>query len=584
VKQVRSIVKILLVTVLLIGGPGVNSLRAANAVSIIRPQPGEVLYFGDTIEVAVSDLYIDSVSKIDIVVWAKNEQGVFPITSYAGSHYVPLREASEANLDTPAKLIWIDKQFGQAHVLIKWNWLPVGFSDGVYDLEVDFFTRVNERAAVLWAETSWQSNKLVAKQWINICSPVPGVKFYCGDEIRVSGSVFNLRSPLNVFLEVSKTLQDWKTVNQTRVYEKTFELFWNTENEVPGEHWLRIRAVSENGQVVLGEPRNVLLVSRPVPPKISIYGKRFVGVDLKFIVEGEQRWASFEWDFGDGTKSVEASPTHRYLKAGKYVVKLTTYSEPGFNGDSQTTHEELSIEERVAIQRTVLGYPGLAPQVDLMLYTQPEIPGISIRLGIQIRYPVDAVTIRETAPIGYVAKPETWEVKPEDMKVIALSTQVNERTIQWVFHAETGTSTTDLQLREDVTITVSYSISLQSAPKEVIGKRVTISGTARVSVEGMLQDLKIQGEDAFWVVDSLPVCVAIAFLKQTSQGEWKLKQPDEGSVFLTEENLGYARHFLQTGEVVPYSNQTLSIDMYLKLYTMFLYRIPVTQCEALSQR
>ena len=574
-----SIVKILLATVLLIGGPQVYSLRAANIVSIIRPQPGELLYFGDTIEVAVSGLYIDLVPKIDVVVWAKNEQGVFPIMSYAGSHYFPLREASEATLDTPAKLIWIDKQFGQAHVLIKWNWLPVGFSDGSYDLKVEFFVRVNERIAVFWAETSWQSNKLVAKQWIDIDSPAPGVKFYRGDQIRVSGSVFNLRPPVNVSLEVSKTLQDWKTVNQTRLYEKTFELFWNTENEVFGEYWIRVRA--EDGQVLLSEPRNVLLVSRPVPPKISIYGKRFVGVDLRFfIVEGEQHWASFEWDFGDGTTSVEASPTHRYLKAGKYVVKLTTYSEPGFKGDSQTIQEELSIEERVAIQRTVLGYPRLAPQAKYVLYNQT----IGIRLEIKILYPIDAVTIRETAPIGYVAIPGTWEVKAGDMKAMALCTRVNERTIQWVFHAETGTSTTGLQLREDVTITVSYSVSLQSPPKEVIGKCVTISGTAQVSVGGMLQDLKVQGEDAFWVVDSLPVCVAIAFLKQTSQGEWELKPPDEGSVFLTEENLGYARHFLQTREVVPYTNQTLSIDMYLKLYTMFLYRIPVTQCEALSQR
>lgn len=580
--------KILLATVLLIGGPQVYFLQAANTVSIIRPQPGEVLYFGDTIEVAVSGLYIDLVPKIDVAVWAKSEQGIFPITTYAGSYYVPLQEASEATLDTPAKLIWINKQFGNARVLIKWNRLPVGFSDGSYDLKVDFFARVNERTAVFWAETSWQSNKLVAKQRIDIDSPTPGVKFYCGDQIRVSGSVFNLRLPVNVFLEVSKTLQDWKIVNQTRLYEKTFELFWNTENEASGEHWLRIRAVSEDGQVVLGEPRNVLLVSRPVPPKISIYGKRFVGVDLKFIVEGEQRWESFEWDFGDGTKSVEASPTHRYLKAGKYVVNLTTYSEPGFKGDSQTTCEELSIEERVTIQRTVLGYPGLAPHVDYVLYTQPEKPEIIIRLEIQIRYPVDAVTIRETVPDGYAVSipktPKTWEVKPEDMKVMVLCTRVNERTIQWVFHAETGTSTTDLQLREDVTITVFYSIYLQSPFKEAIGKRITISGTAQVSVEGMLQDVKVQGENAFWVVDSLPVCVAIAFLEQTSKGEWKLKPPDEGSVFLTEENLGYARHFLQTGEVVPFTNRTLSIDMYLKLYTMFLYKIPVTQCEAFPQR
>ncbi len=32
---------------------------------------------------------------------------------------------------------------------------------------------------------------------------------------------------------------------------------------------------------------------------------------------------SYEWDFGDGTKSSEASPKHKYASSGNYTVKLT---------------------------------------------------------------------------------------------------------------------------------------------------------------------------------------------------------------------------------------------------------------------
>jgi hypothetical protein len=31
---------------------------------------------------------------------------------------------------------------------------------------------------------------------------------------------------------------------------------------------------------------------------------------------------SWQWDFGDGSSSCEQNPTHRYLKAGLYVVTL----------------------------------------------------------------------------------------------------------------------------------------------------------------------------------------------------------------------------------------------------------------------
>ncbi len=35
----------------------------------------------------------------------------------------------------------------------------------------------------------------------------------------------------------------------------------------------------------------------------------------------------FLWEFGDGTKSTEENPVHKYTEQGKYIVKLTSYGE-----------------------------------------------------------------------------------------------------------------------------------------------------------------------------------------------------------------------------------------------------------------
>jgi hypothetical protein len=570
--QVGLTTKTLMGAVLVIGGLGLGLLGTAKTISIVYPQPEENLYFGETLEIAVSGLYANLVPRIDIVIWAKNKEGMFPITKYAGSSYVPLVEEFGAEVDTPAKLVWTNKQAGQGRVIVKWNWLPVGFSDGDYEIKVQFFEKITEHAAVIWAETPWQSNKLITRQWIEITSPPPGAQFYCGDQIEIKGIVLNLRPPVNIFLEISKTLWDWEVVDQKEIAENRFVFFWNTESQSPGEYWFRVRAVGESEHVLLGDRRNVVLRSRPSPPKIVVYGKRFVGVDLRFVIEGEDQWASFRWDFGDRTLSVEKSPTHKYLKAGEYRVVLTVYSEPELKGISLSAEMTLVVKERIAIQRTILGYPGFDPSQKYAFHEQE----VEVKLEIKVLYPVDAFTIREEVPIGYVAKLKEWQYNPRDVQIKGLPMFLNERTLQWVFHQAPEASS---QLPADLTITIFYFASPNRLTTKTFPELEKFDGSASVSMEGIVRNIKVEGENAFYIVDSLPLCVVIAFLEKTSDGEWKLKTPGEKDAFITEENISYARHFLQTGELVPYTNQTMSIEAYLKLYAMFLYKIPVTHCS-----
>ena len=46
---------------------------------------------------------------------------------------------------------------------------------------------------------------------------------------------------------------------------------------------------------------------------------------------------SWEWDFGDGTKSTGRDPVHVYTKEGTYVVKLRVRDEVGLEGE--VSHE-----------------------------------------------------------------------------------------------------------------------------------------------------------------------------------------------------------------------------------------------------
>ncbi|AKB54529.1 hypothetical protein A9239_09925 [Methanosarcina sp. A14] len=40
---------------------------------------------------------------------------------------------------------------------------------------------------------------------------------------------------------------------------------------------------------------------------------------------------SWKWDFGDGSKSYHQNPTHKYSKAGVYMVSLTVKNAKGSN-------------------------------------------------------------------------------------------------------------------------------------------------------------------------------------------------------------------------------------------------------------
>ena len=59
---------------------------------------------------------------------------------------------------------------------------------------------------------------------------------------------------------------------------------------------------------------------RPVA-KFTYSGKTKAANPIQFSNESEKA-ERYEWDFGDGNTSTEASPSHRYMSSGNYMVRM----------------------------------------------------------------------------------------------------------------------------------------------------------------------------------------------------------------------------------------------------------------------
>jgi cyclophilin family peptidyl-prolyl cis-trans isomerase len=86
----------------------------------------------------------------------------------------------------------------------------------------------------------------------------------------------------------------------------------------------------------------MLLVSCSVKPVATFtvpVEKHVAPVAVQFTNTGVKEGTTYEWDFGDGTKSTEASPRHRYTQSGNYTVILKATQ----GGKTNTTKQMLQV-------------------------------------------------------------------------------------------------------------------------------------------------------------------------------------------------------------------------------------------------
>lgn len=93
-------------------------------------------------------------------------------------------------------------------------------------------------------------------------------------------------------------------------------------------------------------------------PTVSVRANVQVGkapLTVNFFSEARDsdgRIASYLWNFGDGTTSTEANPTHVYNEEGNYTVNLTVTDDKGLTATTTLQGKDISQSTGVAVSRT----------------------------------------------------------------------------------------------------------------------------------------------------------------------------------------------------------------------------------------
>jgi len=110
----------------------------------------------------------------------------------------------------------------------------------------------------------------------------------------------------------------------------------HTYNE-PGLYTIKLTVTGPGGSHTATED-NYITVNYPAPVA-SFTGTPTTGISplqVAFTSTSTGTITSYEWDFGDGTKSTAENPSHTYTKAGTYTVKLTATGPGGTSTKTRT--------------------------------------------------------------------------------------------------------------------------------------------------------------------------------------------------------------------------------------------------------
>lgn len=97
---------------------------------------------------------------------------------------------------------------------------------------------------------------------------------------------------------------------------------------------------------------------------------------VQFVDESKGEPTSWYWDFGDESFSEEQNPSHEYKSPGEYTVTLTAASF--FNSDIETKKKYIIVEGTAT--------PDIAPEPDILLYTDGQVKVNKEKKGIRVVY------------------------------------------------------------------------------------------------------------------------------------------------------------------------------------------------------
>src|SRR5690606_30679979 len=98
------------------------------------------------------------------------------------------------------------------------------------------------------------------------------------------------------------------------------------------EYIVSLRAFGPGGENTIQQPYSVVEPAQPPQPGFTVEpASGTVGQSVQFTNTTSGDVSGYEWDFGDGTTSTEANPTHVYNEAREYIVSLRAFGPGGEN-------------------------------------------------------------------------------------------------------------------------------------------------------------------------------------------------------------------------------------------------------------
>ena len=208
-----------------------------------------------------------------------------------------------------------------------WSW---NFGDGTTSTDRNpskTYTKAGAYTVTLTASNSSGSDAETKTGYIEVTEPAPVA--------RISASSTSGTAPLLVTFTDTSTgsiaSRSWDFGNGTASTAQTAMVTYNT----PGTYTVKLTVTGSSGVNTAFET----IVVTAAPPVADFNANPVTGMAplaATFTNTSSGTTTSYQWDFGDGSTSTVAYPTHTYTKAGTYTVKLTATGPAGSNTKTKT--------------------------------------------------------------------------------------------------------------------------------------------------------------------------------------------------------------------------------------------------------
>jgi len=110
---------------------------------------------------------------------------------------------------------------------------------------------------------------------------------------------------------------------------------WNTSGESLGNHTIKATSVDNNGSST-SDQVTVKLIEGAYTAFTANPTSGDAPLTVNFTDQSNNNPTSWEWDFGDGSSSIEQNPSHTYNEMGSYDVSLTATNQDGSETKTET--------------------------------------------------------------------------------------------------------------------------------------------------------------------------------------------------------------------------------------------------------